>query len=225
MVQDLGPQFINSVAAARILDSLSCGQTLIMKIVQQLSNSIKSAVNIILLSMHREPGLNGEKALSNGPSLFMKELQEFLHRVWNLHMAPFNDKHMLALCGREMAERCIELFVRNVAIFRPISQHGRNRLKTDCHHLEATLNPIAGDLATLGRPFRLLHSLATLITMSPENLSAQTTETDGSVPPYIVLFLLFGHAGNDLTSPHTAAGWPNDKVIIWLDEHQSEKER
>lgn len=154
MIQNLGANFVNSLSAQKIHDSLHHGTKLVLNIVQQLMTSIKSASNIILLSMHREPGLNSERTISSGPSLYMKELQEFLQRAWNLHVAPFSDKQITEACGRELAERCIELFVRNLAIIRPISNSGRNRLKSDCHHLETALNPIAGDLTALGRPFR-----------------------------------------------------------------------
>lgn len=154
MIQTLGPNFLHSITATKILESLNYGTSVAMKIVQQLLDSIKSTANIILLSMHREPGLNQEKTLSAGPSLYMKELQDFLHRAWNLHISPFLDKLILDVCGKELAERCIELFVRNLAIIRPISFAGRNRLKADCQHLEVALTPIAGDLTTLGKSFR-----------------------------------------------------------------------
>lgn len=154
MIQNLGTHFVNSLSAQKILDSMNHGTRLVMNVVQQLMSSIKSASNIILLSMHREPGLNSERTISSGPSLYMKELQEFLQRAWNLHIIPFSDKQITEACGKELAERCIELFVRNLAIIRPISSSGRNRLKSDCQHLESALNPIAGDLTALGRPFR-----------------------------------------------------------------------
>lgn len=154
MIQTLGPNFLHSVTATKILDSLNYGISVCMKIIQQLLDSMKSTVNIILLSMHREPGLNQDRTLSMGPSLYMKELQGFLNRAWQLHVQPFSDKQLLDVCGKELAERCIELFVRNLAIVRPISIAGRQRLSCDCQHLEVTLTPIAGDLSTLGKSFR-----------------------------------------------------------------------
>lgn len=54
-----------------------------------------TAVNIILLSVHREPGLNNDKPLNSGPSLYMKELHDFLFRTWNLHIIPFTDKQSI----------------------------------------------------------------------------------------------------------------------------------
>lgn len=154
LIQNLGSNFVNSLSAQKIQDSLHHGSKLVVNVIQQLISSIKLASSIILLSMHREPGLNSERTISSGPSLYMKELNEFLQRAWNLHIAPFSDKQITESCGRELAERCIELFVRNLAIIRPISASGRSRLKSDCQHLETALNPIAGDLAALGRPFR-----------------------------------------------------------------------
>lgn len=225
MIQTLGSSFLHSVTATKILDSLNHGTTVAIKIIQQLIDSIKSAANIILLTIHREPGLNQDKPLSLGPSLYMKELQEFLNRAWNLHIAPFTDKQILDVCGKELAERCIELFVRNLAIVRPISFAGRNRLKADCQHMEVALTPIAGDLTTLGKSFRLLRSISTLITLPAEDLAKQSSDSTGPVTPHLVLLLLFAHAGSDLASPHAAAGWANEKIISWLDTHTGDKER
>lgn len=178
MIQSLGTNFVNTSAAEKITDDLKKGKNLILAIMQQLigridkisiyrnpkcyqpktiyirTDSMHSAVNIILLSMHREPGLNSDKAISAGPSLYMKEFQDFLLRTWNLHISPFADKQSVENCGKELAGRCIELFVRNVAIVRPISLAGRNRLKTDCYHLEAAIKPMINDPSTLGKPYR-----------------------------------------------------------------------
>lgn len=225
MIQNLGNNFATSLAAQKITESLNIGTKLVANILNQLTESIKSTANIILLSMHREPGLNSDRTISSGPSLYMKELQDFLQRTWNLHISCFNDKLTTRSCGKEIAERCIELFTRNIAIIRPISASGRNRLKFDCQYMETVLSPIVGDLTQLGRSFRQLRSLASLITMSPDELSKQTIDSDSPVSPFIILLLHFAHAGQDLTSPHIAAGWSNEKVILWLDDHTSNKER
>lgn len=127
--------------------------------------------------------------------------------------------------GKELASRCIELFVRNIAIVRPISLAGRNRLKLDCQHLELALKPIVSDVSSLGKPYRMLKAIYALLTLSPEELANQSTDLAAPVPSYIILFLLFGYGGNELTSPHTAAEWSNEKLIQWLDGHTSDKER
>lgn len=173
--------------------------------------------------MHREPGLNTATITAAGPSFYVQELQDFLLRSWNSHIAPFSDKSTIEECGLNLARRCIELFVQNAALCRPISMAGRLRLKSDCHHLEQALKPIVPDLTIIGKNFRLLRALSTLLNASPEDLVKQ--EKDGAVPPYIVLFLLFGFAGSDLASPHVTAGWSNEKLLQWLESHTAERDR
>uniref|UniRef100_A0A336L4V0 CSON003351 protein n=1 Tax=Culicoides sonorensis TaxID=179676 RepID=A0A336L4V0_CULSO len=225
MVTDLGPKFGTTDAAKKIIDGLNTGRTLILTILEQLMESMNAAVNIILLSMHREPGLNTQNIATSGPSLYMKELIDFLARIWSAHIAPFSDKSSVDQCGKELAKTCIDLFITNLAIARPLSNAGRQRLKSDCAHLEKALKPVTPDLAVLGKQFRLLRSISYMITQTPENLIQNTTE-DGIMPPHIILFLLFGHAKQaELASPHQAADWPNEKLIQWLDGHTNEKER
>ncbi|XP_065074858.1 conserved oligomeric Golgi complex subunit 5 [Ochlerotatus camptorhynchus] len=225
LIQNLGTKFSNTEAAAKLKKSLNDGRTITLAIMQQLIASIHSAVNIILLSMHREPGLNTATISTAGPSFYMKELQDFLVRSWNSHIAPFADKPIIEESGQHLAARCIELFVQNVSILRPISNTGRQRLKADCHHLELALKPIVPDLAVLGKSFRLLRAISSLLTVSAEELVQHTSGTGGVVPPYIVLFILFGFAGPELASPHATAGWSNEKLIQWLESHSSERDR
>lgn len=127
--------------------------------------------------------------------------------------------------GKELASRCIELFVRNIAIVRPVSLAGRNRLKSDCQHLEMALKPIISDVSSLGKPYRLLRAMHSLLILTPEELANQSADSTGPVPSYIILFLLFGYCGNEFTSPHTAAEWSNEKLVQWLDGHTSDRER
>lgn len=121
MVQNLGNSFANSAAAEIILKDLSKNDKLIRTIVHQLFgkpiiiwfwaykltysrcfiDSMNAATKTILLSMHREPGLNSEKptpaSTNAAPSLYMKELQEFMHRSWNLHIVGFSDRQCVEL--------------------------------------------------------------------------------------------------------------------------------
>uniref|UniRef100_A0A8D8FTF6 Conserved oligomeric Golgi complex subunit 5 n=1 Tax=Culex pipiens TaxID=7175 RepID=A0A8D8FTF6_CULPI len=223
LIRNLGTKFSASPSATKLKQSLNEGRTITLTIMQQLIGSIHSAVNIILLSMHREPGLNTATITAAGPSFYVQELQDFLLRSWNSHIAPFSDKTTIEECGLNLARRCIELFVQNAALCRPISMAGRLRLKSDCHHLEQALKPIVPDLTVLGKNFRMLRAMSTLLNAPPEDLVKQ--EKDGAVPPYIVLFLLFGFAGSDLASPHITAGWSNEKLLQWLESHTAERDR
>uniref|UniRef100_A0A182QRN4 Conserved oligomeric Golgi complex subunit 5 n=1 Tax=Anopheles farauti TaxID=69004 RepID=A0A182QRN4_9DIPT len=225
LVKNLGTKFSALDASKRLTSSLVEGKTITMAILQPLIASIHSAVNVILLSMHREPGLNSNNISTAGPSLYMKELQDFIVRAWNTHILPFNDRTVIDEAARNLATRCIELFVQNLATIRPLSSAGRQRLKADCHHLESALKPIVPDLSLLGKSFRLLRAIASLYTVTPQELVEQTADVGGVVPPYIVLFMLFGYAGSDMTSPHVTAGWGNEKLLLWLESHSAERDR
>ncbi|XP_058462363.1 conserved oligomeric Golgi complex subunit 5 [Malaya genurostris] len=225
LVQQLGSKFSSSESAIKLKQSLNDGRNIALAIIQQLIASIHMAVNIILLSMHREPGLNTTTISTAGPSFYMKELNDFLVRSWNTHIVPFSDKCIIEECGENLAIHCIELFVQNAAIIRPISNSGRERLKSDSHYLELALKPIVPDLTVLGKSLRLLRAMASLLVVSPEELVQQTSGKEGIMPAYIVLFMLFGFAGPDLASPHVTAGWSNEKLIKWLESHSSEADR
>ena len=157
----------------------------------------------------------------------MIEFQDFLQRSWNNHIGPFNDKQNVEQCAKDLASKCIELFVQNMAVLRPLSSAGRLRLKSDCGHLETVLKKIVPDLSCLGQTFRLLRAISTLITLPPEKLIEQTSDIgSGVVQPHIVLLMLFGHAGSaELQSPHVTANWSVEKLIQWLDAHSSEREK
>ncbi|KAH8248578.1 hypothetical protein KR032_001074 [Drosophila birchii] len=227
MLGDLQVQFEKTPGTARenISRSLEQADLLIGTILQQIMESIITTISIIILSMHREPGLNTDRLSTTGPSMYMKELQEFINRSWSHHIALFDDKQMTTKCGHELAKRCIELFIHNLCILRPLSSAGRQRLKQDCQHMEQALKALCLNLAELGKPSRLLRAMSLLIVQTPQELVKQTIGEDSLVPSYIVLLLLFGHAGADLQSPHTTANWSNERLIEWLDGHTAEREK
>uniref|UniRef100_A0A6B2EG50 Conserved oligomeric Golgi complex subunit 5 n=1 Tax=Phlebotomus kandelakii TaxID=1109342 RepID=A0A6B2EG50_9DIPT len=223
MIDNLGSAFATSGSAKRLLENLQVGQNLVLAILQQIFDSIASAVHDIMISMHREPALN--VSTSSSVSLYMKELHEFLSRVWGTHIGPFSDKETVSRCGRELASRCIELFIRNVAILRPLSQIGRNKIRIDCQHLEVVLVSIVGDLGTLGKPFRAIRAFNTILTLTPKELSEHSMDPNNPIPSYILLLMIFSFAGADLTSPNVTAGWSNEKLMQWLDGHTYNRER
>lgn len=227
MLQDLGQQFAKSQSTAQqdIAKSLEQADLLISTILQQIMDSIVSTINIIILSIHREPGLNSEKISTAGPSMYMKELQEFINRSWSNHILPYDDKDITRKCGQEVAKRCIEFFIHNLSILRPLSQAGRQRLKNDCLHMENTLKPLCANLYELGNSARLLRAMSFLIVQQPAELIKQSVGSDSLVPSYIILLLLFAHAGPELQSPHTTVNWSNERLIEWLEGHTNEREK
>ncbi|KAH8376778.1 hypothetical protein KR093_001322 [Drosophila rubida] len=227
MLRDLQLQFEKTTggASATIARSLELADLLIGTILQQIMESIITTISIIILSMHREPGLNTDRLSTTGPSMYMKELQEFISRSWSHHIDLFDDKELTSKCGQELAKRCIELFIHNLCILRPLSVAGRQRVKQDCQHMEQALKPLSPNLAELGKPSRLLRAMSLLIVQTPQELVKQTVGSDSLVASYIVLLLLFGHAGAELQSPHTTANWSNERLIEWLDGHTAEREK
>ncbi|XP_058979918.1 conserved oligomeric Golgi complex subunit 5 isoform X1 [Musca domestica] len=226
MLRDLGQQLDKTQSSAKndITKSLEHADLLITTILQQIMNSIISTINIIILSIHREPGLNTEKISTSGPSMYMKELQEFIQRVWTNHISAYEDNDIVTKCAHEVAKRCIDFFIHNLSIMRPISHAGRQRLKNDCAHMENALKPLCSNISELGNSARMLRAMSFLIIQNPTELVKQNIGTDSLVPSYIILLLLFGHGSAELQSPHTTVNWSNERLIEWLEGH-SEREK
>lgn len=221
LLVNLDLQKKNKSAYERVKKNVDDGRNITMSILQQLTQQMMSTISIILLSMHREPSINTETINVSAPSLYMRELQEFLGRSWTTHMSPFNDKLAVNQCAKDLSTKVIDLFVQNLSILRPISAKGRQRMKSDCSHLENLIQTIISDLSVLGNSYRMLRAISTLVIETPEKLVAAESTL---IPSYIILFMLFGHAADDLMSPHKAAGWSDEKLILWLSEHK-ERER
>ncbi|KAG5669687.1 hypothetical protein PVAND_017570 [Polypedilum vanderplanki] len=209
------------VAFEKIKKSAEEGRKVTMKILQGLLTQIMSHIRNIFLSMHREPSINSDNINVSVPSLYMNEFQDFLKRSWSSHIAPYNDKVAVTKIASELSTKTIEIFMQNLAILRPISAKGRQRMRSDCGHLETIIQNIVSDSSVLSNSYRTLRSLSSLIVETPEKL----VETENNlIPSYIILLMLFGHGGDDLKSPHKAAGWTDEKLINWLAEHK-ERER
>ncbi|ERL92500.1 conserved oligomeric Golgi complex subunit 5 [Dendroctonus ponderosae] len=196
-------------------------------IIQPLIESINEVAETIIVTIHLEPDwakLNASinKNLSSSP--YMKELAQFISRVYNTYLNGFHNKEVLTNKCNAIALRCIELLVRHSSILRPISQGGRQRLQSDYQHLEDALKVICPHLAALGRPYRQLKSMASLIAQTPEEIVAGQA-SGSSVPHSTILLMLFSFAGQDLASPHQNTGWSLPKLSAWLDEHPSESDR
>lgn len=91
--------------------------------------------------------------------------------------------------------------------------------------MENTLKPLCANLYELGNSARLLRAMSFLIIQNPSQLIKQTLGSDSLVPSYIILLLLFAHAGSELQSPHTTVNWSNERLIEWLEGHTNEREK
>jgi hypothetical protein len=89
-------------------------------------------------------------------------------------------------------------------------------MKSDCGHLENLLQTVVHDLSILGNSYRMLRAIASLIVEKPEKL----VEVESLIPSFIILFMLFGHADENLKSPHKTANWSDEALIKWLEQHK-----
>ncbi|KAL1491355.1 hypothetical protein ABEB36_011963 [Hypothenemus hampei] len=205
------------------LESLN---VLTASIIEPLIVSICSVIETIIVTMHLEPDWAKLNVTNKTPSSspYMKELAQFLLRVHNTYLQNFHNKTVLSEKCNEIALRCIELLVRHSSLLRPISQGGRQRLQTDYQRLEESLKVICPYLPSLGRPYRLFKSMASLLGQTPEQIVSGQSQ-GSSVPHSTILLMLFSFAGEDLASPHQNTGWSLPKLSAWLDEHPNESDR
>ncbi|KAJ8920765.1 hypothetical protein NQ315_004905 [Exocentrus adspersus] len=211
-----------------ISETLQSIDNLTSAILQPLIDSITSVIETIVITVHLETDWPKLPVPANknfqSCSPYMRELSQFITRVYQTYLANFENKSVLSAKCSDMAIRCIELFVRHTSILRPISQGGRLRLQADYHHLENSLKVICPQLSDLGRPYRLLKSMAFLITLTPAEIVSRQV-AGSSVPHSTILLMLFGFAGSELASPHQNTGWSLPKLSSWLDEHTNEEDR
>jgi hypothetical protein len=191
-------------AYEKITKGLEDGRKVTLGVLQSLLTQIMAHIRNIFLSMHREPSLNSDSINVTAPSLYMGEFQDFLSRSWSSHISPFNDKVAVGKIAGELSNRTIEMFMQNLAILRPISAKGRLRMRSDCGHLENFIQSIVSDSSVLSNSYRVLRSLSLAIVEKPEKL---VEGENNLIPGYVILLMLFGHAGEDFKSPHKAAGW------------------
>ncbi|XP_066261823.1 conserved oligomeric Golgi complex subunit 5 [Euwallacea similis] len=222
MKESLSESVINVIE-----ESLNSLNSLTGAIIHPLTVSINSVIETIIITMHVEPDwtklpVSVNKNISCSP--YMRELVQFIDRVYNTYLSGFQNKEVLSEKCNEIALRCIELLVRHSSILRPVTQGGRLRLQADYQQMEDNLKIISPQLATLGRPYRLLKSMASLIAQTPEEIVTGQA-LGSSVPHSTILLMLFSFAGHDLASPHQNTGWSLPKLSAWLDEHPNETER
>lgn len=225
------------------------------KLTEKLSNSLKSLLSFeenalspfissvsdyilaIMLTMHQE---DFTTPTPNACSLYIKELQQVLQRICRDYLQLFNCKSILNPFMNQLAIRCIDLFIRQASILRPMSDPTRKKLVNDSKQLETIIQTIlCPKLTDLGMNYKQLkafrHLLETSSPLQPENPSRLGTDVvdeahytqvlSESLPSSILLHYLFSYAPNDFKSPHQSLDWPVAKYTEWQDTHVSEKER
>ena len=127
------------------------------KLTEKLSNSLKSLLSFeenalspfissvsdyilaIMLTMHQE---DFTTPTPNACSLYIKELQQVLQRICRDYLQLFNCKSILNPFMNQLAIRCIDLFIRQASILRPMSDPTRKKLVNDSKQLETIIQTI-----------------------------------------------------------------------------------
>ncbi|CAH2275779.1 conserved oligomeric Golgi complex subunit 5 [Pelobates cultripes] len=220
----------SSLAAAAeqtISASLQIIYNLMGSAIQPLLNSVGDSVESIIITMHQED-FSGELSNSGKPdvpcSLYMKELQGFIARVMNDYFRHFECLDFVYDNTEAIAQRAIEIFVRNASLLRPLGEGGKMRLAADFAQMELAVAPLCRRVADLGKSYRLLRSFRPLLFQTSEHI-ANSTSIGDIIPYSIILQFLFTRAPPELKSPYQRAEWSVARYSQWLDDHPSEKDR
>lgn len=198
---------------------------LVSSIMEPIVSSIEEAIDSIILTMHRENYLidNSQEPISS--SLYMRELQRFISRTYNEYLKPFEHTELLQKHCRNLADRCIELFLRHVCLVRPLGVGGREKLSEDFKKIESAITPLYPEIGNLRYNFRILRAFRPLVTC-PDPQQIASCELLGKIIPYsLAMMFMFSYAPSDILSPHESCNWSVARLSQWLDNHQTERER
>uniref|UniRef100_A0A6I8QCX2 Conserved oligomeric Golgi complex subunit 5 n=1 Tax=Xenopus tropicalis TaxID=8364 RepID=A0A6I8QCX2_XENTR len=195
--------------------------------VQPLLNSVADSIEAIIITMHQED-FAGNLSNSGKPdvpcSLYMKELQGFIARVMSDYFRHFECLDFVYDNTEAIAQRAIEVFIRNASLLRPLGEGGKMRLAADFAQMELAVAPLCRRVADLGKSYRLLRSFRPLLFQTSEHIASSSSVGD-LIPYSVILQFLFTRAPPDLKSPYQRAEWSIARYSQWLDDHPLEKDR
>ncbi|XP_066198530.1 conserved oligomeric Golgi complex subunit 5 isoform X1 [Saccopteryx leptura] len=157
-------------------------------------------------------------------SLYMKELQGFIARVMSDYFKHFECLDFVFDNTEAIAQRAIELFIRNASLVRPLGEGGKVRLAADFAQMELAVGPFCRRVSDLGKSYRMLRSFRPLLFQTSEHVASSPALGD-IIPFSIIIQFLFTRAPAELKSPFQRAEWSHARFSQWLDDHPSEKDR
>uniref|UniRef100_A0A667GKY9 Conserved oligomeric Golgi complex subunit 5 n=2 Tax=Felidae TaxID=9681 RepID=A0A667GKY9_LYNCA len=214
-------------AEQTIISALKTIHVLMGSAVHPLLTSVGDAIEAIIITMHQED-FSGSLSSSGKPdvpcSLYMKELQGFIARVMSDYFNHFECLDFVFDNTEAIAQRAIELFIRNASLIRLLGEGGKVRLAADFAQMELAVSPFCRRVSDLGKSYRMLRSFRPLIFQKNEHVA--TSPALGDVIPFsIIIQFLFTRAPPELKSPFQRAEWSHARFSQWLDDHPSEKDR
>ncbi|KAM7121279.1 conserved oligomeric Golgi complex subunit 5 isoform 1-T1 [Molossus nigricans] len=214
-------------AEQTIISALKTIHVLMGNAVQPLLTSVGDAIEAIIITMHQED-FSGSLTGSGKPdvpcSLYMKELQGFIARVMSDYFKHFECLDFVFDNTEAIAQRAIELFIRNASLIRPLGEGGKMRLAADFAQMELAVGPFCRRVSDLGKSYRMLRSFRPLLFQTSEHVASSPALGD-IIPFSIIIQFLFTRAPAELKSPFQRAEWSHARFSQWLDDHPSEKDR
>ncbi|XP_058930495.2 conserved oligomeric Golgi complex subunit 5 isoform X1 [Kogia breviceps] len=214
-------------AEQTIISALKEVHVLMGNAVQPLLTSVGDAIEAIIITMHQED-FSGSLPSSGKPdvpcSLYMKELQGFIARVMSDYFTHFECLDFVFDNTEAIAQRAIELFIRNASLIRPLGEGGKMRLAADFAQMELAVGPFCRRVSDLGKSYRMLRSFRPLLFQTSEHVASSPVLGD-IIPFSIIIQFLFARAPPELRSPFQRAEWSHARFSQWLDDHPSEKDR
>ncbi|KAM7366798.1 hypothetical protein PAMP_014742 [Pampus punctatissimus] len=193
-------------AAEALSSSLEGVQALMSSAVQPLLQSVSDSIEAIIITLHQED-FSGALSSPDKPdvpcSLYMKELQGFISRVMADYFRHFQCVDFIYESTESIAQRAIELFVRNASLLRPLGEGGKMRLAADFAQMEMAVAPLCRRVSDLGKPYRMLRSFRPLLFQTSE-LIASSPAVGDLIPYSTLLHFFFTRAPSELKSPHQA---------------------
>ena len=218
-----------------ILSALKDIEKLSLSVLDPLLESIKDAIEAIILTMHHETHFSSnDEIVVTKISPYLRELKTFLQRVCNDFLQPFHCEQLISICAMPLAAKTIGLFIQHASMVRPLGRFGLRSLAFDCDQIELVIEPVV-ELVQRGNKLDLIEDIdkslkevtafKTLLFTKPECILDMSEIANGFLKYSIALHFLFGRAPNDLKSPHESAGWSISRYSSWLEDHLEESER
>ncbi|XP_043944475.1 conserved oligomeric Golgi complex subunit 5 [Protopterus annectens] len=216
-----------SAAEKCINNALETVYALMGSAIQPLLNSVRDSIEDILVTMHQED-FSGPLSNTGKPdvpcSLYMKELEGFIARVMTDYFRHFECVNFVYDNTEIIAQRAIDVFIRNASLLRPLGEGGKMRLAADFAQMELAVAPLCRRVSDLGKPYRLLRSFRPLLFQTSEHI-ANSPAVGELIPHSTIIHFLFSRAPPELKSPHQRAEWCIPRYSQWLDDHPAEKDR
>ena len=237
------------------LENIVSGQSFEEKYKEKIFNSLKSlvafeenslrpfvdaacnCVKAVLFTMHQEDFSQAQTT----SSLYIRELNQVIQRISRDYLQLYNCKKVLNEYLNQISIACIEIFIMNASLIRPINDLARSRLKVDSEQLESIIeNCLTPKLSDLGNNYKNLKAFRHLLNLQspyqvnePSSLGVDIVDESfytevlaESLPYHVLLHYLFSYAPEDLKSPYESLGnWTLSKYSDWLEKHTNERER